>query len=142
MGWILLALTVALVNAGSGLTALWVLLTAVGYTLFLLIPVRWAFRWLARRTGSLETGQPSSLMMTLTIVLVFFSALFTDIIGIHPIFGELAVFYWYPSHLDLFREGGFLAGLIIPHENGFAISLVEKLEDLVTLLFLPLVSTR
>lgn len=36
--------------------------------------------------------------------------------------------------------GGFLAGLIIPHENGFAISLVEKLEDLVSLLLLPLVS--
>lgn len=35
--------------------------------------------------------------------------------------------------------GGFLAGLIIPHENGFAISLVEKLEDLVSLLFLPIV---
>jgi hypothetical protein len=35
--------------------------------------------------------------------------------------------------------GGFLAGLIIPHENGFAISLVEKLEDLVSILFLPLV---
>lgn len=36
--------------------------------------------------------------------------------------------------------GGFLAGLIIPQENGFAISLVEKLEDLVSILFLPLVS--
>jgi hypothetical protein len=35
--------------------------------------------------------------------------------------------------------GGFLAGLIIPHENGFAISLVEKLEDLVSILFLPIV---
>ena len=35
--------------------------------------------------------------------------------------------------------GGFLAGLIIPHENGFAISLVEKIEDVVSLLLLPLV---
>lgn len=42
------------------------------------------------------------------------------------------------SASDLFL-GGFLAGLIIPHENGFAISLVEKLEDLVSLLFLPIV---
>jgi Kef-type K+ transport system membrane component KefB len=35
--------------------------------------------------------------------------------------------------------GGFLAGLIIPHDNGFAISMVEKFEDLTTILFLPLV---
>ena len=35
VGWILLALCVALVNAGSGLTALWILLTALAYILFL-----------------------------------------------------------------------------------------------------------
>ncbi|KAK0447781.1 Sodium/hydrogen exchanger family-domain-containing protein [Armillaria borealis] len=113
VGWILLALTVALVNASSGLTALWVLLTSVGY-------VKWAYVWLCRRTGSLEQGSPTTLTMTVTLLIVFISAFFTDIIGVHAIFG------------------GFLAGLIVPHENGFAISLVEKLEDLVTILFLPL----
>lgn len=82
VGWILLALTVALVNASTGLTALWVLLTSVGYVIFLLYPGRWAFVWLARRTGSLETGQPTSLMMTVTIIVVFISAFFTDVIGV------------------------------------------------------------
>ncbi|KAF8806126.1 hypothetical protein BYT27DRAFT_7224470 [Phlegmacium glaucopus] len=120
VGWVLLALTVALVNASSGLTALWVLLASVGYTLFLLLPVRWAYRWLAKRTGSLEQGSPTSLMMTITLFIVLISAFFTDIIGVHPIFG------------------GFLAGLIIPHDNGYAISIVEKLEDLVTIIFLPI----
>ncbi|KAI0689225.1 cation/H+ exchanger [Cytidiella melzeri] len=120
VGWILLALTVALVNAGSGLTALWVLLTAIGYVIFLLVPVKWGYRWLCRRTGSLENGTPTTTMMTLTLVIVFVSAFFTDIIGIHAIFG------------------GFLAGLIIPHDNGYAIALVEKLEDLVSLIFIPL----
>ncbi|KAG6872564.1 hypothetical protein C0995_008837 [Termitomyces sp. Mi166 len=123
VGWILLALTVALVNAASGLTALYVLLASVGYIIFLLYPVRWAYRWLARWTGSLERGAPTTGMMTLTLVLVFASAFFTDIIGIHAIFG------------------GFVAGLIIPHENGYAISLVEKLEDLVSIVFLPLYFT-
>ena len=61
------------------------------------------------------------MMMTVTLVLIFISAFFTDIIGIHPIFG------------------GFLTGLIIPKDNGYAIALVEKLEDLVSLLLLPLV---
>ncbi|KAI0307082.1 cation/H+ exchanger [Multifurca ochricompacta] len=118
-GWVLLALTVALVNASTGLTALYVLLTGIGFTFFLLFPVKWAFRWLARRTGSLEKGEPTAFMMTITLILVLISALFTDIIGIHPIFG------------------GFLAGLIIPKDNGFAISVVEKMEDFVGLLLLP-----
>ncbi|KAI0268172.1 cation/H+ exchanger [Gloeopeniophorella convolvens] len=119
VGWILLALTVALVNASTGLVALYVLLTGAGFVLFLLIPVKWAFKWLARRTGSLEKGEPTALMMTVTLILILFSAFFTDIIGIHPIFG------------------GFLAGLVIPKDNGFAISLVEKLEDFISLLLLP-----
>jgi len=87
VGWVLLALTVALVNATSGLTALWILLASTGYTIFLLFPVRWAYRWLAKRTGSLEQGAPSSLMMTITLLIVLISAFFTDIIGVHPIFG-------------------------------------------------------
>jgi len=120
VGWILLALAVALVNASTGLTALYVLLAAVAYIIFLMFPVRSAYRWLARRTGSLENGQPSTLMMTVTLLLVLVSGFFTDIIGIHAIFG------------------GFLAGLIIPHENGYAIAIVEKLEDIISLLFLPL----
>lgn len=88
VGWILLALTVALVNASTGLVALYVLLTGVGYALFLLLPVKWAYVWLARWSGSLETGQPTTMMTTITLVIVAISAFFTDIIGIHPIFGE------------------------------------------------------
>ncbi|KIY73898.1 hypothetical protein CYLTODRAFT_428160 [Cylindrobasidium torrendii FP15055 ss-10] len=123
VGWILLALTVALVNASSGLTALWVLLTSVGFVLFLLFPVKWAYKWLVKVTGSLEQGAPTTLTMTVTLIIVFGSAFFTDIIGVHAIFG------------------GFLAGLIIPKENGYAISIVEKIEDLVSILLLPLYFT-
>lgn len=88
VGWILLALTVALVNSSGGLTALYVLLVCVGYTLFILFPVRWAYRWLARRSGNLESGQPSTAMMTITLLVVYISAFFTDIIGVHAIFGK------------------------------------------------------
>jgi hypothetical protein len=35
--------------------------------------------------------------------------------------------------------GAFLAGLIVPREGGLAIALVEKLEDMVSIIFLPLV---
>ena len=40
--------------------------------------------------------------------------------GVHPIFGA------------------FLAGIICPHDDGFAIKLTEKIEDLVSAIFLPL----
>ena len=88
IGWVLLALAVALANASTGLTALWVLLVGVGFVLLMLFPVKWFVRWLAKRTGSLEGGAPSTLMMTFTFLLVLSSAFFTDIIGIHAIFGQ------------------------------------------------------
>ena len=119
VGWILLALCVALVNAGSGISALWVLLVAVGYVLFLAYLVRPAFLWLLRRTRSLQNG-PSQAIVGLTILMVFASAFFTAVIGVHPIFGA------------------FLIGIICPHDGGFAIKLTEKIEDLVAVFFLPL----
>ena len=82
VGWTLLALTVALVNAGSGLTALYILLVAIGWTLVILIPVKRAMLWLARKTGSVgNEGGPSLLLMTVSIMLMFASAFFTDVIG-------------------------------------------------------------
>ncbi|KAJ7255500.1 Sodium/hydrogen exchanger family-domain-containing protein [Mycena haematopus] len=122
IGWTLLALSVALVNAGSGLTALWILLICVGWTLFLFFPVKMALLWLARRTGSIENG-PTMFFMTVTILLVFGSAFFTDVIGVHAIFGA------------------FVMGLVVPREGGLAITLTEKLEDMVTIIFLPLYFT-
>ncbi|KAF9525870.1 Sodium/hydrogen exchanger family-domain-containing protein [Crepidotus variabilis] len=122
IGWILLALSVALVNASNGLTALYILLACVGWTIFLLFPVRMALFWLARKTGSIESG-PSVFFMTVTIMIVFGSAFFTDVIGVHAIFGA------------------FVAGLIVPREGNLAIIITEKLEDIVSIIFLPLYFT-
>lgn len=119
IGWVLLALCVALVNSGSGLTALWVLLTCVGYVLFLCFAVRPAFMWVLRRSRALQDG-PSQSIVALTLLIALTSSFFTGVIGVHPIFGA------------------FLAGLICPHDGGFAIKVTEKIEDLVSALFLPL----
>ncbi|KAK3316310.1 Sodium/hydrogen exchanger family-domain-containing protein [Apodospora peruviana] len=118
-GWILLALCVALVNNSSGLAALWALLSCIGWILLLTFCVRPPFMWILRRTGSLQNG-PTQGMVALTLLMVLASAFFTGIIGIHPIFGA------------------FLVGLICPHDGGFAIKLTEKIEDLISVLFLPL----
>ncbi|KAJ5675363.1 Cation/H+ exchanger [Penicillium macrosclerotiorum] len=122
VGWILLALCVALVNAGSGITALYVLLVCVGYMLFLIFVFRPVFFRFLERTGSLQKG-PSQSVVALILVIALASAFFTQIIGVHAIFG------------------GFVIGLMCPHEGGFAIKLTEKIEDLVTALFLPLYFT-
>lgn len=119
VGWILLALCVALVNSGAGLTALYILLVAVGYCLFLAYGIRPVFVWILRKTKSIENG-PTQGVVALTILLVLASSFFTNIIGIHAIFGA------------------FMVGLICPHEGGFAIKLTEKIEDLISTLFLPL----
>lgn len=123
IGWVLLALCVTLVNSGNGVTALYVLLTAAGFALFLAYVVRPSFVWILRKTHSLENG-PSQGVVALTIFMVLISAFFTDIIGAHSVFGA------------------FMIGLMCPHEGGFAIKLTEKLEDVVTALFLPLFFAR
>ena len=115
----MLALCVALVNAGTGLTALWVLLTCIGYTLFLIFAVRPVFLHILNRSRSLQDG-PSQGIVALTLLLALSSAFFTGVIGVHPIFGA------------------FLVGIICPHDGGFAIKVTEKLEDLISALFLPL----
>ncbi|KAF2254929.1 K(+)/H(+) antiporter-like protein 1 [Trematosphaeria pertusa] len=122
VGWILLALCVALVNAGTGLTALWILLTCVGYILLLVYAIRPAFVYILRRSRALQDG-PSQGIIALTLLICLGSSFFTGIIGVHPIFGA------------------FLAGLICPHEGGFAIKVAEKIEDMIGALFLPLYFT-
>ncbi|KAH6893712.1 potassium:hydrogen antiporter [Coprinopsis sp. MPI-PUGE-AT-0042] len=122
VGWTLLALSVALVNAGTGFAAVHILLVCVGWTIVVLFPLRWFLSWLARSTGSIESG-PTVFFMTVTMLVLFGSAFLTDVIGVHAIFGA------------------FLAGIIVPREGGLAIALTEKLEDMVTIIFLPLYFT-
>jgi len=89
---------------------------------FLLWGVKPALLWILRRSGSLENG-PSQLIIALILLIALASAFFTGIIGVHTIFG------------------GFMVGLIIPRDNRFNILVIEKLEDLIGALFLPLYFT-
>ena len=41
--------------------------------------------------------------------------------------------------LNLENSGAFLVGLVVPREGGLSITLTEKLEDMVSIVFLPLV---
>ena len=93
IGWVLLALAVTLVNAKNGLTAVWILLTCVGYALFCWFPIRLGLRWLAQRTKSLESGELSPLLVSAALFMLLVNAFFTDIIGLHAIFGKPKAYY-------------------------------------------------
>ncbi|KAM3521927.1 hypothetical protein NHJ13051_005980 [Beauveria bassiana] len=122
VGWVLLALCVTLVNAGKGLTALWILLSCLGFLLLLVYIIRPALVWLLRRTDSLQSG-PSQGIVSLIMLLALAASFFTGIIGVHPIFGA------------------FMVGLIVPREGRFNIKVTEKMEDLIGALLLPLYFT-
>jgi monovalent cation:proton antiporter-2 (CPA2) family protein len=120
-GWILLALAVTLANSSKPVNTVYILLLTVGWFLFLIYPVRIAMKFLLRKfTNDLTTGEPSQVSMMMILVTVFISAFYTDIIGVHAIFGA------------------FMAGVIIPRENGYVIKITEKLEDLVHIVLIPI----
>ncbi|KAK4782752.1 hypothetical protein SAY86_007126 [Trapa natans] len=123
--WILLALAVALAGDGadgahkSPLTSIWVLCSGVGFVAFMLVVIRPAMKWVARRCSS-EHDAVGEAYICLTLAGVMVSGFMTDLIGIHSIFGA------------------FVFGLTIPKGGDFAERLIERIEDFVSGLLLPL----
>ncbi|XP_038883335.1 cation/H(+) antiporter 20 isoform X2 [Benincasa hispida] len=124
--WILLALAVALAgNGGEGgsekspLVSVWVLLSGAGFVVFMMVVTRPGMKWVARRC-SYEHDAVDEAYICLTLVGVLVSGFVTDLIGIHSIFG------------------GFIFGLTIPKGGRFAERLIERIEDFVSGLLLPL----
>ncbi|KAF5093015.1 hypothetical protein D0Z00_004289 [Geotrichum galactomycetum] len=119
IGWILLALTITLANSAKAINTLYIILLTIAWFILLVWGVKPLLTWYLRKTGSIENG-PSEMAVSVCILLAFVSAFYTDIIGVHPIFGA------------------FLAGAIIPRDNHFVVKLTEKIEDFITLILLPL----
>lgn len=122
--WILLALAVALAGNGNGgehkrsLISIWVVVSGAAFVAFMLIVIRPAMKWIARRCSP-EHDMVDEAYICLTLAGVMVSGLMTDPIAIHSIFGAF----------------GF--GLTIP-EGEFAETLMERIEDFVSGLLLPL----
>lgn len=112
--WCLLALVVGIAEAQvSG--AFWVIAGTFIYLAAMVFVVRPIVEKLAHRYDrSLTPG-----MTALVFVAVLLSALTTEWIGIHAIFGA------------------FLLGSIIPHDSRLATELTHKMQDSITVLLLP-----
>lgn len=117
--WILLALAIALSGDNvSPIVSLWVFLSGCCFVIcsFLIIPP--IFKWMGQRCHEGEPVDETYICATLAVVLA--AGLITDAIGIHAMFGA------------------FVIGILLPKDGPFAGALVEKVEDLVSGLFLPL----
>jgi K+:H+ antiporter len=113
--WCLLALVVGVAQAKVG-GALLVLVWTAAFIAAMFVVVRpLAQRYFRDHPES----DPTSGKITLVFVAMLLSALAAEIIGIHAIFGA------------------FLLGAIIPHDSKIAETSTRKLEDLVTIVFLP-----
>lgn len=123
--WILLALAVALAGDGDGgekkspLIAIWVLLSGLAFVIFMFVAIRPVMKWVGRRCSP-EHDVVDEAYICLTLAGVMVSGFVTDLIGIHSIFGA------------------FVFGLIIPKGEHFAERLIERIEDFVSGLLLPL----
>lgn len=113
--WCLLALVTGLAQAQVGAAARSVLLTLlyIGAMYFCVRPA------LSRFGPRLLDTPPTRNTLALVLCGLLLSALATEAIGIHGIFGA------------------FLLGAIIPHDSDLARDLVRKLEDFVSVLLLP-----
>ncbi|GAU19592.1 hypothetical protein TSUD_304050, partial [Trifolium subterraneum] len=116
--WILLALAIAMAeNETTSFASLWVLLSGAAFVAFCVYAVRPAASWIVKRTPEGESF--SEFYISLILAGVMVSGFITDAIGTHSVFGA------------------FVFGLAIP--NGpLGVTLVEKLEDFVSGLLLPL----
>ena len=115
--WCLLAFVIAVVRAGDVIHGLQTTLLAAGFIGVMILAVRPFLARVARRFGTEETLGQAAVAAFLVVLLL--SALVSEVIGIHALFGA------------------FLFGAIVPREGPVVRVLTEKVEDLVVILLLP-----
>ena len=116
--WCILAVVIAIVQAGTATSALFTILLAVIYVLAMLTLVRPLLQRLAARYASAENLSRGFAVIAFAVM--FLSAFATEVIGIHALFGA------------------FLAGVVMPAQVDFRKMLAAKIEDVSLVILLPL----
>jgi len=116
--WCILAAVIAIVNAGSFVSSLYIIAMAIAYV-FLMLKV---VRPFLERVGALKNSRSSLSKPVVAIFLLtlIISSYVTEVIGIHALFGA------------------FMAGAIMPDNAKFRSIIIEKVEDVSVILLLPL----
>ncbi|MEK6702720.1 MAG: cation:proton antiporter [Planctomycetota bacterium] len=113
--WCLLAFVVGVAKAEVG-QGLFVVAGAVAFVAFMFLLARPAVSWISRRWDKQDQSRTLAIFVLVALLL---SALATEAIGIHAIFGA------------------FVLGVLIPHDSAAARALTGQLERVVTILLLP-----
>lgn len=116
--WCLLAVVIAIAKAGTFISALY----AVGFTVLYILLMFYVVRPFLRKVGSVYvTGEViSKTFVSFIFLILVISATLTEMIGIHALFGA------------------FIAGVVMPSNIGFRKVMMEKVEDVALVFFLPL----
>ncbi|MFT4024317.1 MAG: cation:proton antiporter [Flavihumibacter sp.] len=116
--WCLLAVVIAIVKAGSLISAFYTILMAFAYVLFMLKLVQPFLKRIGDKYANKEAlSKPVVAVFFITLIL---SSFMTEVIGIHALFGA------------------FMAGVIMPANVSFRSLFIEKVEDVSLVLLLPL----
>lgn len=116
--WCLLAVIMAIAQAGSPLSALFTVLFAAVYMLVMFLIVRPAFAVIGSAYNTKEVAGKG--IVALAFVVLLISSYVTEILGLHALFGA------------------FIAGVVMPTNLNFRHMLTEKVEDVSLAVFLPL----
>lgn len=116
--WCLLAAVIAIVKAGSFVSSLYIIGLAILYVILMLKIVR----PFLERIGKLQSKNKSisKSMIAIFLLTLIVSSYCTEVIGIHALFGA------------------FMTGVIMPDNIKFRALIIEKVEDVAVVLFLPL----
>jgi len=116
--WCLLAAAIAIVKAGSITSSLFTIGLAVAYIVFMLYAIK---PWLQKMSDKrIKAEKIDKTVIGISFFLLLLSAYFTEIIGIHALFGA------------------FIAGVVMPNNIRFKEILANKVEDVSTILLLPI----
>jgi Kef-type K+ transport system membrane component KefB len=117
--WAILAFVVAFVRAEGLKATLYNFALLALFVSFMLVAVRqWLPKWLCRE--AVAKSGPSLGLVAAVILFMTGSALATEILGIHALFGA------------------FLAGAIMPRDEGLRHDLVVRMENFTSVLLMPL----
>lgn len=116
--WCILAAVIAIVKAGTFVSALFTIGAALLYVLVMLFVIQPFLKKVGNIYSNRETI--SKMIVALSFLVLLISAYVAEIIGIHALFGA------------------FLAGVIMPANMNFRRVLMGKVEDVSLVLLLPL----
>lgn len=116
--WCLLAVVIAIAKAGTFASAIYTILLTAAYIIIMFMVVRPFLKKLGQAYVNQEVINKNFVGFILLVLII--SSVTTEILGIHALFGA------------------FMAGVIMPPNIGFRKVMMEKVEDIALVFFLPL----